>query len=527
LDERQETLSIRKSLKHAWTPFFGRFGRLTPVQRQVIPKILRGQNTVIASPTASGKTEAVVAPLAELFVTKSWRGMAILYIVPTRALANDSLMRIQGPLSEMDIKTELKHGDRPALSKIPNCLITTPESLDSLLCRRSEILQTLSAVVLDEIHLLDNTYRGDQLRLLMRRLKKTTKREFSVNLISATLFDPDSVGLRYTEQCESVIVPGARKINACYFQSPAEVCDYARSTKLNKLLAFCNFRESVEKLGSIFEPLWKPYPVVVHHGSLGRSVREEAEKVMQESRTAICVATSTLEIGIDIGDIDLIVLAEPPYSIASLAQRIGRGNRRKETIDVAVMYNSDEEKLLIEERIKSASVGLLAPLEYKPDLSVIIQQALSILFQHPEGRRESELQDIFTIMSSEDVTSTLLSILSKRGWVEFRGGRWFGTTKLRDEGEKGKIHSNIQDSQLYAVMDIDSGNQIGSIVGAFDEIFTLGGRNWKITSVIGGTIYAKRFSGIADAPAFRRSRNEGRYASWLPDNLRKISKRLL
>ena len=135
-----EIASIRRLLKSAWTPFFTRFGKLTPIQICAIPKVLNGRNIVIASPTASGKTEAVMAPLAEQFLSKQWNGLAILYVVPTRALANDTIMRIEGPLRDMGITAVLKHGDKPKLStKLPNCLITTPESLDSLICRRPKL----------------------------------------------------------------------------------------------------------------------------------------------------------------------------------------------------------------------------------------------------------------------------------------------------------------------------------------------------------------------------------------------------
>ena len=194
-------VSIRRHLKYAWVPFFSRFGKLTPVQIETIPKILDGINVVVMSPTASGKTEAVVAPVAELFISRQWKELAILYVVPTRALANDTLARIEGPLRDMGIATVLKHGDKPYLSGyLPNCLITTPESLDSLICRRPKIFATLRAVILDEIHLLNNTYRGDQLRLLLHRLKKLAfDASFAVHLLSATLSEPYQVAQRYSE----------------------------------------------------------------------------------------------------------------------------------------------------------------------------------------------------------------------------------------------------------------------------------------------------------------------------------------
>ena len=99
----QQVRIIRERLKYAWTPFFTRFGRLTPIQVATIPPILDGKNVIVASPTASGKTEAVIAPVAERFRNEGWQGLAVLYIVPTRALANDTLARIDGPLRDMGI----------------------------------------------------------------------------------------------------------------------------------------------------------------------------------------------------------------------------------------------------------------------------------------------------------------------------------------------------------------------------------------------------------------------------------------
>ena len=162
------SFSSARLLSYLWLPFFTRFGRLTAVQESTIPEILDVANVVVASPTASGKTEAVIAPLAERHILEQWEDLAVLYIVPTRALANDTLVRIEGPLQDIGITAALKHGDKPNLPKVlPNLLITTPESLDSIICRNPKALSTLRAIVLDEVHLLDNTYRGDQLRILL------------------------------------------------------------------------------------------------------------------------------------------------------------------------------------------------------------------------------------------------------------------------------------------------------------------------------------------------------------------------
>jgi ATP-dependent Lhr-like helicase len=385
-------MSLRYRLRYSWSPFFSRFGTLLPVQLETIPKILDGSNVVIMSPTASGKTEAVIAPVAEKCVMEQWQGLSILYIVPTRALANDTFQRIQGPLLDMNLTTAIKHQDTPYLSykNLPNLLITTPESLDSLICRHSQIFSTLKTVILDEIHLLDNTYRGDQLRLLLWRLQKLANEgDLSIHLLSATLAYPHQVAKRYVKNFEVIEIKGQRVIDYHLFSSLSAVFEWVRRERWKKVLCFCNLRDSVESVAHELAELWHPYPVVVHHGSLHRREREEAEKVMKDSNVAVCVSTSTLEIGIDIGDIDLILLIEPPWSISSMIQRIGRGNRRENVARVAAIFKSNEEKSLLETMFNFAISGALDEAVYTPDRSVAIQQIFSFLFQNPKGMPES------------------------------------------------------------------------------------------------------------------------------------------
>ena len=524
IDPGQVT-AIQRRLKRAWGPFFTRFGRLTPVQIETIPKLLDGANVVVASPTASGKTEAVVAPVAERFISEGAEGLAILYIVPTRALANDTLERIEGPLGDMGITTALKHGDKPTLSltALPNCLITTPESLDSLICRRSQALGTVQTVILDEIHLLDNTYRGDQLRLLLWRLRKLVCGEnFSIHLLSATLSSPHEIGGRYCAPCpyEVISVAGAREIDYWLLDSYEAAYRLVREHNWRKVLAFCNRRESVEMVASALAPLWHPYPVVAHHGSLSRRMREEAETVMKETEVAVCVATSTLEIGIDIGNIDLILLAEVPWSISALLQRIGRGNRRAGRIHAAAIATASEEKSVLETMFKTADCGTLPAEPYTPDLSVAVQQTFSHLYQYPEGSTEIELLELLSPLCSKRETKQILEHLRQREWIRWRTGRWLASRKLMNMGEKGHVHSNIPGSETYTVIDIGSGGEIGTVSGVFDDLFILGQRAWRIVSQEGKVIKASRFQGQATAPAFQRHKDAGGFFDILPANLK-------
>ena len=207
---------IRMALRHTWSTFFARHGSLTPVQQQAIPPILAGSNTLVIAPTASGKTESVVAPLLERHVLgtaarqSAGAELRILYICPTRALVRDLYERLAPSLEHLGVALSMKSGDTGPVStrQPPTVLITTPESTDSLLTRAPRLFAPLRAIVLDEIHLFDNSPRGDHLRCLLRRIEQIRRyhqRETQADppiplqriALSATILDPAGVAGRY------------------------------------------------------------------------------------------------------------------------------------------------------------------------------------------------------------------------------------------------------------------------------------------------------------------------------------------
>ncbi|MGI8501067.1 MAG: DEAD/DEAH box helicase [Hassallia sp.] len=161
--------------------FYGRFTTLHPAQEAAIEPLVNGKNVVLSSGTGSGKTEAVLAPL----LSRYWRqaakagALTILYIAPTKALVNDLEKRLYPLLDRLGLRVGIRHGDRDDLvsGQTPHVLVTTPESLEVLLFRKDTALQTVQAVVIDEVHLLYNTQRGLQLSILLRRLKQSLERD--------------------------------------------------------------------------------------------------------------------------------------------------------------------------------------------------------------------------------------------------------------------------------------------------------------------------------------------------------------
>ena len=514
---------IRSRLRYAWTPFFARFGNLTQVQIAAIPLILDGRNVIIASPTATGKTEAVIAPLAERLRREQWDGLSILYITPTRALANDLYERLASPLQSMDIELALRHGDSPYLKRRTlHALITTPESLDSLLCRQTDRFTQLRAVVLDEIHLLDNTYRGDQLRILPQRPRATSANAVNTYLVSATLTNPQAIAARYVDGAELVNEGSPRAIVWRFQDSYADVVALAKAQRWRKLLVFRNKREAVEVTARELTPLWAPYPVVVHHGSLSRQVREAAETEMKHGQAAIGIATSTLEIGIDIGDIDAVILGDPPWSVSSLLQRIGRGNRRTNVVHAIALPNTPDERLHLQRMFELAQSGALPEVPYQPDLSVVVQQVFSLLYQTAAGVDREQLHALLTGLAKPGQVDSILTHLVAEGWIVRQGSRYLRTERLSDLGDKGKIHSNIPDTRTFRVIDCATGKQVGEVFGLFDRVFLLAGRVWRVEKVVESrlTIEAQFVSGGADPALFKPSYNQGAFAGLLPESLR-------
>lgn len=332
------------------TAFYGRFHTLRDVQEASIEPIVNGQNVVISAGTGSGKTEAVMAPL----VSRYWEtaaqtgNLVILYIAPTKALVNDLEKRLYPPLYSLGLKVGIRHGDRDDLKSgaTPQVLITTPESLDVMLFRKDPALATVRGVVVDEVHLLYNTQRGLQLSVLLSRLRQRVSGAFQWAALSATvgrltdvrdfLFgsEEDAVPLRFSahRQIDAQIRHVASE------DGFRELVVRITKDRPTKLLVFANSRRECERLaGTLQSEDALRHAIFAHYSSLSSQVRVDTETKFAASTTAICIATSTLELGIDIGDIDAVLLWGVPGSVESFLQRVGRSNRRANKTNVVCL----------------------------------------------------------------------------------------------------------------------------------------------------------------------------------------------
>lgn len=480
------TLEIKEALPKTWFPFFARFGNLTEIQKKTIPLILAGKDCLVISPAATGKTEAVVAPVIERILSGDYKNPAVLYISPTRALVNDLFRRLETPVSALNLTIKRKTGDRPTFDekKPPFLLLTTPESFDSLLCRHPRVFRNLKAVILDELHLLDSSPRGDQLRCLLKRLSLINP-SLQFCALSATIEDK-RMAERYF--ANPVVGETAERREIEYQLLPKDksliknLLDYFKENSLKKILFFFNARSLAESFSKslsldIFEKrVW------VHHASLTKERREESEALMNREKLGILCATSTLELGIDIGDIDCVCLYRPPFSISSLLQRIGRGNRRRDKLFAIGVYENPFERLLFEIFFSGAKEGRLFEKTYRKSLSTLPQQIISYLYQRRRiGTTLNSLFRALTPIYSEDEIKTTFDHLLEQGFLTSRKrGIYFLSPLLEKKVDWGKIHTNIQEKSFgeYRVFDVVTGKEIGMIYYP-KERFILGGRTWE------------------------------------------------
>ncbi len=513
---------IKARLSKTWVPFFSRFGSFTPIQEMSMPMILDGENALVISPAASGKTEAVIAPIIERLSPidnlKSGK-IAVLYISPTRALVNDLYRRLCEQVEYCGLTIGRKTGDLPRIDprNMPNILITTPESFDSLICREPGVFLELKAVVIDEIHLLDNTPRGDQVRVLLNRLRKI-RQDIQYCALSATI-DDLSIGQRYFDNARVCLLPSARKIDFDLIAAKDFIVSFPEVIEkhgFNKILIFFNARSLAELLSQQLR--FSPFQdsALVHHASLPKDRREEAERAMNQSSRAILCATSTLELGIDIGDIDCVVLYRPPYNVSSLLQRIGRGNRRTNTLYAIGVYQNFWEKTLLEVFLDCARTGKLYERRYQTGLAVIPQQLYSYLYQRRRlGTTINCLREVMIgLYTDNQIRSVMRRQIADNKIVENRPGIYQLSYGLESKIKYGKIHSNIAEISFGEYDVIDAGNN--AIIGRIFHLkrrFVLGGRCWAVTKIDekDKKVYARKIGEIPEFAAIFEGKGAGNY----------------
>jgi ATP-dependent Lhr-like helicase len=487
-------------------------------QALVMPEVVRGHNVLFAAPTASGKTEAAVTPLYQRHLSLKRQGLSTIYVAPTKALVNDLYERLVGYLSTRNPGAIARYtGDRHELKAVSGvfCLLATPEALDSLQLRRPEALAGARAVIVDEIHLLHGQARGQQLRHVIDRIKQaaapasSTRDGFHVVGMTATLEDMEGVARVWLGDGAKILTHGiARDVDLQFIEvdldgsAPPEsiraksLARWIDQVAAEKVLVFANSRNSAHALAANLhkELTGTRWPVHLHFGALAAPERERVEEEMKMQRYGICVATATLEIGIDIGDIDAVVLGDPPSSVSGFLQRIGRGNRRSGVCRVVAFRGSVDDELAIRALVDCGRRGDLDDVHEYDRPSVRFQQILSLCWRATRQDRPLTLASLATEAGAAEHVPVINDMI-ETGALREIGGALVPCDRLMDQADDGRIHTVIAGAQGSAVVDIRTGKSAmrdadpTSIGGA---IFLGGSMRRLMAGVEGGSYLGDR-----------------------------------
>lgn len=524
--EKVENQDLKRRLRRTWSTFFGQAGSLLAAQKMAVLPVLEGKNALIVSPAAGGIPEAVLAPLCEKLLEEGKRGLAVLYLVPTGALAGEIFNMLREQNARPGLRVSKKTGTRPDINEEnpPDILITTPESLDSLLCRHPGVFEELQAVVLDEIHSIDGSCRGDQVRLLLERLREIAGK-FSVYAFSAVSGDAIQPGERYMDDFQVLRAGGEREVNAAYTASFEEIFELSRERQLKKVLVFCNTREKAEEIAALLGKLPGPSKVVVHHEGLSKWERDEAENFMKNSVRGTCVSAMPPEIGIEAGDLDAIVFGGVPPDLSSFVQRIGTAGRRTGFVNVFFLCDS-RLKTLFELLLDYTKQAHLEGSVYSPDLSVAVQQIFSVLYSSPRGVNEDYLYGLFNNFCAYEDLKSIIEELLAAGLVSSRNRKIYASEFIMNLGEEGTLHSNISPVRTIEAVNARTGKEIGEVQLPVNcirdgQAFTLEGKFWEIVEMEDSKAYVKKSTVKGVFNSLRTASRMGAFFEYLPEKIQK------
>jgi ATP-dependent Lhr-like helicase len=466
---------------------------LRDIQERAIGPILEGRSVVLASTTASGKTEAAFLPL--LSRISDSHGLRILCVSPLKALINDQSRRLEGLARAVDLQVTPWHGDiaatrKRSLREDPSgVLLITPESLEAMFVLRgssiAEMFAGLEYIVIDELHSFIATERGRQLQSLLRRIELAIGRGLPRIGLSATLGDLDLAAQFLRPAGEVLVIESHAQRRDVQLQIRGYLEPFRDDDRLDRLqtrlsedlyaitrggthIVFANRRADVELYTSLLTELAEkehvPNECWPHHGSLAKDVREEAEAALRSERPATVIATTTLELGIDVGSVDTIAQIGAPTAVASMRQRLGRSGRRPGDPSVLRMFVDEPEHtgdVAPQDELRGtlvqsiAMVELLierfneAPREGALHLSTLVQQILSLIAQRGGVRAQDAWKALceegpFTNVTQEMFAQLLRDLAAREMLAQSHDG----TIVLAVEGERMVNHYDFYSAFL-------------------------------------------------------------------------------
>ena len=547
------------------TWFLGKFGSATEPQIEGWPAIARGEPTLISAPTGSGKTLAAFLVAIDRLVTEALEGRLpattqVVYVSPLKALSNDVQKNLEAPLAEIlalaleqgyllpQIRTGVRTGDtlpkeRVAMLKTPpHILVTTPESLYLLLtsAKARENLRCVHTVIVDEIHAMADDKRGAHLALTLERLDALVTGENRLTpgaMLTGMAAPPQRIGLSATQNPIELVadfltgvrrfdkhrkvsivqvgtrrtldlgieIPGSELSSVCdskmwveIFDRIAELCREHKST-----LVFVNTRRMVERLcGALAERLGQDN-VAAHHGSLSRALRLDAEQRLKAGEIQCLVATASLELGIDIGAVDLVIQLNSTRAVATAMQRVGRAGHWRGAIPKGRFFATTRDDLLeMAALVQAMRSGSLDRLEIPPKpLDILMQQMVAMCGAEPWEEdalyalvtRAYPYRDLTRVEFDELITLLHTGIENSRGR--------YGAYLLRD-GVAGHLHPRrgarmtaignggaIPDTAVFQVVLQPEGVTIATLDEHYaidsgpGDVVQLGNASWRILMV--------------------------------------------
>jgi ATP-dependent helicase Lhr and Lhr-like helicase len=496
----------------------------TPPQAEAIPFVIKGENVLIIAPTGSGKTEAALLPLIDRMVRDQNRqGISLLYITPLRALNRDLLKRLQIWSAKLGFTVEVRHGDtsqadrRRMAGRPPDLLITTPETLQAILPgqRMRRHLSHVKAIVIDEIHELAGDRRGVQLTVGLERLREVCPDGFQRVGLSATVGNPDQIAqfLGGSESVRTVQIPLAKdtkykieypspgdddqELARRLYTAPEAAARLALVSDLveahDSTLIFVNSRVNAEMLGSKFNMM--DQKIMVHHGSLPKEERVRAEEAFKAGQIRGLVCTSTLELGIDIGSVDLVVQYMSPRQVNSLVQRVGRsGHSLTRTSQGVLVAVSTEDLLESIGVIELAKEGRLEPtVIHHGALDVLAHQIAGMLMDSEGSVSIGYLTQVlkrafpYSQLDAAELYK-VVEFMRKMGYLKRDDETLYRTSRTRPYYYENL--SMIPDERRYQVIDLTSQQSVGILGEEFmlemahvGLNFIVKGRVWQMKQI--------------------------------------------
>lgn len=525
--------SVSKDAVGECLKLFGELG-IAPFPHQVVASeaIFNGCNVVISAPTGSGKTEAVVIPVLAKMLEERVEPVALLYITPLRALINDLTRRLKRIFEPHNFIVARKHGDISAkerkerLKRVPHVLITTPESLEIDLDMSPTIrsyLKNVRWVVIDELHEIATTKRGLQLAVLLERLRRISG-DFQVISLSATIPDPLGMLKPFLGSSKRKVkaVVGGRKEYSIKVIRDQDLKTALRKVisqyKGERIIIFVNSRSLAERIHSYLSDLSR---VAVHHSSISGRSKEEIEHKLKEGEIDVVVATKTLELGVDVGNVDRIIHVGPPTSVTSLLQRAGRAGHAVGKVSEAIIVTDNDLDYILSLAVKSlAERGTLEPPPKLPCfLDVVAREAIGCALSK-EGISVNEFRSIInSIPPCADIdVEEVVKLLEDKGIIRIANGRlsiggyfyklW---SKEGAGGDIRKFFSLIPNNDEKFIVKVGD-KEIGSLDTAYvmkylrpwDRI-KIGGKVWDIVSidVIHRVVNVRPAKGEGEIPSWR------------------------